>query len=105
MNPQIKYIIRRGKIKPEQELDIKLGGKLSEWEYFQLNHLITTSPYTFRDGDGLNRLERLCITETPLKGGISEVYEILTDLEGQKSPPLGKRNGQVVYDPRETPED
>lgn len=71
-----------------QKLEIKFGGKLREWEYFQLNHLINTAPHPFRDGERLNRLEKLCMTSTPLKGGISKVYEFLTDLEGQDRPPF-----------------
>lgn len=86
-NPQIKDIIK-GKMKSAQELEIIFGGKRREWEFFQLNHLVNRSPHLFRDGEGLNRLEKLCIIPTPLKRGISKVYEILTDLEGQNGPPL-----------------
>lgn len=73
-------------MEPAQRLEIKFGGKLREWEYFQLNHLINTSPHPFRDGERLNWLEKLCMTSTPLKGGISKVYEFLSDLEGQERP-------------------
>lgn len=78
-NPLIKDITRKGKLESAQKLETKLGGKLRNWEYLQLNHLINTSPHPFRDGEKLDRLEKLCITPMPLKGGISKVYDFLTD--------------------------
>lgn len=85
-NQQIKDICTKGKIKPAQELEVLYGWKLSEWELFQLNHLLNKLPHPIRDGKELNQLEKLCATQTPLKKGISKIYAILSDLEGQGRP-------------------
>lgn len=45
-------------MKSAQELEIIFGGKLREWEFLQLNHLVNKSSHMFRDGEGLNQLER-----------------------------------------------
>lgn len=90
-NAQIRHITVHGKMRSLQDLKKTEGWKISEWEYLQLKHLVNTLPQPTRDGKDLNPLEKLCCTQPPLKHGISKVYEILTYLEGQKTPPyIGK---------------
>lgn len=49
-----------------------------------------------RDRKNFALLENLCGVQTPLKHGISKVYGILAELEGQESPPyIGKWEKEI----------
>lgn len=57
--------------------------QFSEWECFQLKHLVSTMPQPIRDEKALNSMEKRCSIRTPLKHGILQIYEILTELVTQ----------------------
>lgn len=89
---QLKDILNKGKIKTFQGLKSKSELlKINEWRYQQLKHLVTTKPQLIRIEENLNPIERLCSVQTALKHRISQIYKILTDLDGQERPPfIGK---------------
>lgn len=82
----MKDIITKGRIKTRLELEEIKGWKISEWNLYQLRHLVNTLPHPLREEEKLSPLEKLCFTRTPLKNGISKIYGILTDLDGQGRP-------------------
>lgn len=80
-NAQLNDIIIQGKIRTREDLIKTLGWQqVSEWEYIQPKHLVSTIPQPLRDERTLNPIEKLCNIKTPANHGISQMYDILTEL-------------------------
>ena len=86
---KLKDIVTRGKIKLRQEIKIGEGEQsMSEWEYMQLKHFVSTLPQPIREDKTLYPIEKICSMDKPLIHGISKVYGILTELETQEALPF-----------------
>ena len=61
---------------------------MSEWEYLQLKHFVSTLPQPIREDRTLYPIEKICSMDKPLIHGISKAYGILTELETQETLPF-----------------
>lgn len=83
-NAQLKDIITHGDIMTKQDLiSTHRSFYLNECEFLQLKHFISTIPHPIREESELTPIEKLCNAKKPIRHGTSQIYKILSELEGQ----------------------